>query len=82
MSAPNTNVEKQEKRHKSALLGIKGSLIFGVLMILLVMFFVLDNGRSSDGEAGLNPEDNATPEVTPEVTAPVDPVKPGTNESN
>ena len=34
MSAPNTNVEKQEKKHKPALLGIKGAMIFAAALLL------------------------------------------------
>ena len=35
MSAPKTNVEKEEKRHKPALMGIKGLLIFVAILMLL-----------------------------------------------
>jgi len=30
MSAPDTNIDKQEKQHKPALLGVKGAMIFGI----------------------------------------------------
>lgn len=74
MSAPDTNIDKQEKQHKPALIGIRGAAVFGVLMILAMLFFVIDNGR----------DDDATPAaVSSETTAaPVDPVAVGTNESN
>ncbi|SFS72242.1 hypothetical protein SAMN04488040_1747 [Sulfitobacter marinus] len=45
MSAPDTNIDKQEHQHKPALLGIRGAMIFGVLMVMLLLFFVVDNGR-------------------------------------
>ncbi|MGR3271287.1 hypothetical protein DU478_04705 [Thalassococcus profundi] len=46
MSAPDTNVKKQEKAHKPSLLGIKGVLVFaGVLLAgLIVWTFVQSDG--------------------------------------
>tara|TARA_R110002124_G_scaffold53302_2_gene152813 strand:+ start:261 stop:458 length:198 start_codon:yes stop_codon:yes gene_type:complete len=44
MSAPDTNVERQEKRHKPSLLGIRGAIIFGVVMVLLVILFSVMRG--------------------------------------
>jgi hypothetical protein len=79
ISAPDTNTDKQEKRHKPALLGIRGAMIFGVLMIILLLFFVLDNGRGDDATDGVMIEQN---DGTTSTVAPVDPVEPGTNESN
>ena len=32
MSAPDTNIDKQEKQHKPALLGVKGAMIFGIVV--------------------------------------------------
>ncbi|QJF50810.1 hypothetical protein [Roseobacter ponti] len=40
MSAPDTNIEKQQKRHRPALWGIKGAMIFGFLMIILLFVYV------------------------------------------
>jgi hypothetical protein len=83
MSAPDTNTDKQEKRHKPALLGIRSAMIVGVLMIILLLFFVLDNGRGDDVTDGVTDgvmiEQN---DGTTSTVAPVDPVEPGTNESN
>ncbi len=79
MSAPDTNTEKQERRHKPALLGVKGAMIFGALMIGLMLFFVLDNGRGTDETEAVTTEQPATSDTT---VTPVDPVVPGTNESN
>jgi len=39
MSAPDTNIETQEQEHKPALLGIKGALAFGALMMLGLIFY-------------------------------------------
>jgi cytoskeletal protein RodZ len=39
MSAPKTNIEKQEEKHKPALLGIRGVMIFaGALLIGLIVW--------------------------------------------
>lgn len=79
MSAPDTNTEKQERRHKPALLGIRGAMIFGALMIVLLIFYVIINGGDPTADDVTN-TDQAT---EPEASVPaVDPVVPGTNESN
>lgn len=44
MSAPDTNIDKQEQRHMPALLGIKGAMVFGVLMVLIVFFLAVMGG--------------------------------------
>jgi len=61
MSAPDTNVKKQEKRHKPSLLGIKGVLIFaGVLLVGLVVWTFIQ----SDGVEGSDVQvDGRTGEV-------------------
>jgi len=59
MSAPDTNIDKQEKQHKPALLGIRGAMIFGVLMVLLLLFFVVDNGREDMATEGTAVEQDA-----------------------
>ena len=79
MSAPDTNIETQEKKHKPALLGIKGAMIFGVLTVLVLLFFIIDNGREDVAEDGVVIEQDAGVATTP---APVDPVATGTNDSN
>ncbi len=77
MSAPDTNVEKQERRHKPALLGIKGAMIFGVLMLLLIVLYSAYYG----GEPTADAVTNTDQAVEPTATVPaVDPVVPGTND--
>ena len=39
MSAPDTNLEKQEKRHSPSLLGIRGAMIFAVLALIVIAMF-------------------------------------------
>ncbi|WP_340243956.1 hypothetical protein [Sulfitobacter pontiacus] len=98
MSAPDTNIDKQEKQHKPALLGVKGAMIFGIVIVAILGFILIDNGRedrqpaAEEGTQAIT-NDSTVPAVTEEDTsgatqaddtnaAPVDPVAPGTNESN
>lgn len=54
MSAPDTNVEKQEANHKPALLGIKGAMLFGAAMMIGLVAFSMfradDYGASAYDE--------------------------------
>lgn len=78
MSAPDTNIEKQEKNHKPSLLGVKGAMIFGILAIGILAFVVVDKGRDTAAD-----DVQTSGQVETEATAaPVDPVATGTNESN
>lgn len=45
MSAPNTDVEKQEKEHKPALLGIKGAIIVAVVLLLGLITWLAAKGQ-------------------------------------
>ncbi len=52
MSAPDTNVKRQEKEHRPALFGIGFSLLWGtVLLIGLVLWVVFNGNEPGDGEA-------------------------------
>ena len=56
MSAPDTNIERQEEQHKPALMGIKGAMIFGALMLIVIIgYSMLSSGDSGatayEGEA-------------------------------
>jgi hypothetical protein len=78
MSAPDTNVKKQEDRHKPALLGIKGAMIFGAIMVFLIVAFAFLRGEDSLTDPGAGGEGviDADPDVE------IDPYAPGTNVSN
>ena len=58
MSAPDTNIETQERRHAPALIGIKGAMIFGALMIVILGFIVVSNS-SPDEAVGIVEKDEA-----------------------
>ena len=51
MSAPDTNVDKQEKQHKPSLLGIKGVLIFAFTLLVLFVGYVFLQGDNPEGAA-------------------------------
>ncbi|SDE52207.1 DUF2273 domain-containing protein [Limimaricola pyoseonensis] len=51
MSAPHTDVEKQEKRHKGPLVGIALVAVFGVLLIVLLTFIGFGQGNEPEAEA-------------------------------
>lgn len=73
MSAPDTNVDRQEIKHRPALLGIKGAMLFGALMMIGLAVFTISN--SGDGEAVSNSNG-----VSGETSAvPTDVYEPGTN---
>ncbi len=63
MSAPDTNVEKQEKRHKPALGGMIAGGVFVALLLIGFLFFVIGGG---DAPVGADTQvDGRTGEVVP-----------------
>lgn len=70
MSAPDTNVEKQEAKHKPSLMGIRGAMIFGALMMIglaaFAMFRADDFGASAYDE-GKSGEEAETSVIVDEV---------------
>ena len=62
MSAPDTNTEKQEERHKTPLMGIWiGLAIVGVLLVLFIAFNILGGDDPEGADAVV---DGRTGEVT------------------
>lgn len=56
MSAPNTNVQKQQRRHRPALIGIAVAVVLGAL------FFLLNMGSAVDDDGAIIEEvENDTP---------------------
>ncbi|KIN61463.1 hypothetical protein Z945_2455 [Sulfitobacter noctilucae] len=83
MSAPDTNVERQEAKHKPSLFGIKGAVLFGAAMIILMVIFTVMRGETPTEDTVIGNEeqtDGAMNNGAAGVT--LDPVEPGTNESN
>ena len=50
MSAPHTDVEKQEKSHKGPLIGMAVVAGFGVLLILFLVFIGFGQGNEPEAE--------------------------------
>lgn len=51
MSAPHTDLEKQEKQHKGPLTGMAIVAVFGVLLILLLVFMGFSFGNEPEAES-------------------------------
>lgn len=49
MSAPETNVEKQGKRHKGSLLGIGAVVVFALVLFAAMMGYLADEGGTPEG---------------------------------
>lgn len=61
MSAPDTNIETQKENHRPPLLGIKGAMIFGALMLLVVILFSVMNGSEPSAETLIGTETTIQP---------------------
>ncbi|KIN73039.1 hypothetical protein [Sulfitobacter guttiformis] len=75
MSAPDTNLDRQEKKHRPSLWGIKGAMAFGALMMILLLGFNMIN--AGDGEAVTNADESKSTATAAET----DTYSPGTNNS-
>ncbi len=53
MSAPDTNLEKQEKRHKGPLIGMGLGVVFAIVVIAFLVGWIGDNPR--DGALQVDP---------------------------
>ena len=58
MSAPQTNIEKQQRRHVGPLVGITACLIFAGVIYLAFTFFMA--GEPGEGEADVVPSPDVT----------------------
>jgi hypothetical protein len=76
MSAPDTNTEKLEKRHRPSLLGIRGAMIFGALMLVILIGFTLTNADDPAAVSDTGADNSVT------TTVPTDTYAPGTNSSD
>lgn len=77
MSAPDTNIEKQERRHSASLLGIRGVLVFAAIMMLLWGGYGVV--KADEDASAFKGEDAATEQTT---AVPTDVYEPGTNKSS
>ncbi len=51
MSAPDTNIEKQTRRHKPALIGIIAAIAFGGAVFLTMFFSAVDEDGAEINDA-------------------------------
>lgn len=49
MSAPNTNIEKQARRHRGALWGIALAVLTAVILFVGYMTVIVDRGNEPEG---------------------------------
>lgn len=67
MSAPKTDLEKQEKRHRTPLVGIAASVIFAAIALVVLLVFLFARGNEP-GETGTEDAVGGPPDVVqPEV---------------
>jgi hypothetical protein len=60
MSAPDTNVQKQKRRHRPALIGIAIAVALGAVFFLLNMFTAVDEDAELAEDGPLMIEEGAT----------------------
>ncbi len=58
MSAPETNVKKQEKEHKAPLLGMKWVVVFAIVLLVLLVAVLSFSGNEPGNDQPIE-EDNA-----------------------
>lgn len=71
MSAPDTNIETQEQKHAPSLIGIKGAMAFGALMMIGLVFYAAfraDNYGASAYDEGASGTQAETSAIVEEVT--------------
>ncbi|MDZ4310913.1 MAG: hypothetical protein U1A24_10220 [Cypionkella sp.] len=68
MSAPNTNIEKQARRHRGPLIGMALAAVFGVG---LIVFWLFEESSQSDPPAPQDPQGQV--QEAPTSAAPVTP---------
>lgn len=78
MSAPNTNLEKQERRHRGPLIGITAGLLFVAVLLFGYIFFIatpeVDTPDTTPpGEAVPTPSPDPQINAPPSDARPVDP---------
>ncbi len=49
MSAPDTNVKSEEKKHKSALLGIKATMVYAAILLTGLVVWTFFQSDGPDG---------------------------------
>ena len=64
MSAPHTDVEKQKKKHRAPLLGMRAVVLWAlVLLALLAVYVVFTGNEPAEDEAAIDTEAGAVEAV-------------------
>ena len=72
MSAPKTDLDKQEDRHKGPLIGIRGVLIWaGVLLVALLIYYFVVGAGPEVGEGAIDGPADPVAESEPVVEGDV-----------
>ena len=58
MSAPKTNIEKQERRHAGPLIGIAACIAFAVIILVAYFGFIVDDVEDGEPAAVVAPATN------------------------
>ncbi|MFO6463748.1 hypothetical protein [uncultured Jannaschia sp.] len=56
MSAPNTNLEKQEKRHAGPLIGIGAGVVLALVLLIAFIFFMGDAPGEGEADVVASPD--------------------------
>ena len=72
MSAPQTNIEKQEKRHAGPLIGITAGLILAAVLLVAFIFFNTDSAEDADTGATVIPEGTTVTQPAADGSAPAE----------
>ncbi|WP_108894146.1 hypothetical protein [Palleronia abyssalis] len=61
MSAPNTNVKKQERRHKFPLMGMVWSVVWAVVLLAGLLIYLSFSGNEPGDQQPVGAEDGGVP---------------------
>lgn len=49
MSAPNTNIDKQKKRHRPSLFGVSAAVALGLILLIAFIVWTVFKGKAPQG---------------------------------
>ena len=78
MSAPDTNIDKQKKRHAGPIVGITAGLVFVALCLIAYLVYTSSPGTEGDDPA---PDQQQQQESPRDVPAPQDNAPPSNSET-
>ena len=69
MSAPNTNIKKQEREHKVPLSGIAWSIIFAAVLLIGLIVYLTAGGNEPGDDTPIGAEQRAAQQSTTDGAA-------------